>query len=107
MDCFLMQIFGISAVVLLVYIVYATSRGRRTEGANKSGGCPQCGGIVRCTGYNNDILPPPPGTNWLPLPRTLADFTCLNCGYAFSDNVWPDKPVVGGLYGGGRGASSI
>jgi hypothetical protein len=39
--------------------------------------CPRCGKFT--LENRSDILPPPLGTNWLPLPRKWVE--CSNCGY--------------------------
>ena len=39
--------------------------------------CPRCGKFTLTK--RSDVLPPPPGTDWLPLPRDWS--ACSNCGY--------------------------
>lgn len=43
--------------------------------------CPRCGAEMVYVGDDYDVLPPPVGTKWLPLPRTFGVYRCERCGY--------------------------
>ena len=44
--------------------------------------CPRCSKFTYAeVDRKLDILPTPPGTNWLPLPRNKVTYRCSSCGY--------------------------
>ncbi len=50
--------------------------------------CPNCGKeTLSYTGQESDVLPPPPNTNWAPLPRQYNVYRCTNCGNTTRDRV--------------------
>lgn len=50
--------------------------------------CPNCfHWTLRYVGEVSDILPTPPGTNWLPLPRHSDVYRCTNCGHEVRERV--------------------